>query len=116
MATMGTLSGLATIRKKLRSSMERARKTAPSAKATRATLGRQSPRVRRARKNSTEARVMNSHGVISRLTTSFTALTKGMAVSLSERARDAAVLAHPPEVNSHEEAGHQRYAHAVQHV
>src|SRR5712692_11204687 len=117
MATIGMLSGLATIRRKFGSRVDRDTKIAASTPTTSPTFGRQKDRRAMRTKNATAASVMKIGGLVRKLTTSLTALTAPMCSrSPLQRPRDAAVLAHAPEVDGHEDAGHERDAHAVEHV
>src|SRR5262245_6085920 len=78
-----------------------------------ANFGVQTKRERSERKNSRIARLMNSHGAVSRLTKALSSSTIGRRL---DRARDAAVLADAPEVDGHQDPGDERYPHAMQDV
>src|SRR5262245_59429741 len=117
MATMGMLSGFFTMRAKSGSSMETPTKMAARVNSTAATRGRQTARVLMATKKTMATRVMKMGGLVRKLTTSLRAFTTAMASSLPlQGPRDAAVLAHAPEVHHHQDARHQGDAHAVQDV
>ena len=81
MATIGMLSGLATIRRKFGSKVDRATKIAARAPTTSPTFGRQKDRRPMRRKNTTATRVMKIGGLVRKLTTSFTALTAPISLS-----------------------------------
>src|SRR5450432_1087376 len=113
MATMGTLSGFFTMSAKFGSSMDRPRKTTAAMAMIVAGFARQNPRERSAHRKRMAATVMKMRGSVAALTTSFRPETKPMRLSSSQWPGDAAVLAHPPEVDGHEDAGHERDSHAV---
>ena len=79
MATMGTLSGFLTMSAKFGSSMETATKTAAATPPTRATRGVHSRFTRRDRKKPMATNVMNSSGLVRKLTTSLRKSTAAMA-------------------------------------
>src|SRR5689334_12708788 len=116
MATIGTLSGLRTIRAKLGSSMETPRKSAPPTPRASATFGRQNPARLMATEKRTVASVMKMLGAVRKLMTCLIASTAAMAIGLLHRTGDAAVLPHAPEVDGHQDAGDERDADAVQDV
>src|SRR5688500_17549032 len=105
MATIGTLSGLATILKKAGASIAKPRHTAPPMPRRHATGGGQSCRQDSARNRRMVDTVMKIRGSASRSMKPLIVSTKAMVVVPLDRARDAAVLAHPPEVDGHQDAG-----------
>ena len=78
MATMGTLSGFFTISAKLGSSMETPTKAVAATPSTRANRGVHSLFARSAKKKAMATNVMNSWGLVRKLTTSFRKWTAPM--------------------------------------
>src|SRR5437867_4741711 len=121
-ATMGTLSGLVTILRKLGSVIPKARKATPRIRIARANRGDQTQYIsfqRNAAKKRMKIRVNSTGGLQSQSTADLKiciARPPGSAGTLSERTRDAPVLADAPEVHRHQHRRHQRDSHAMEDV